>query len=70
MTAGNKNFLDKNPLISKTIPYNTMILELTPNDTKNLEFGRYKYDIQIVFENGQVSTFISNADLILTPEVH
>lgn len=70
MTAGNKSFVDREPLISKIIPINTMVLELVPNDTKNLEFGKYKYDIQIIFGNGQVSTFISNADLILTPEVH
>ena len=69
MNVNKTEFTDKNPLILKDIPYNTMELKLDPEDTKNLPFGNYKYDLQITFANNEVDTFISNADFIITPEV-
>ena len=48
----------KEPLIIKAIPINTCTLELEPNDTKNLKFKKYKYDIQFTSAIGQVSTII------------
>ena len=68
-TNGGKEFADTTPLISKTIPIATMTLTLLPTDTEKLSFGKYKYDIQLT-HNGEVSTFIENADFIITPEVH
>lgn len=65
----NTQFTDLNPVIEKTIPYDTMVLRLDPNDTKGLEFGNYTYDIQITFEDGVVDTFIAEAQLVLLPEV-
>ena len=70
MTAGNKEYYDTEPLILKTIPINTMILELLPIDTKSLSFGEYAYDIEITFNDGTVDTFITASPFILTPEVH
>ena len=64
------DFKDTAPLILKQIPTDTMILELTPQDTKKLDFGTYVYDIQITFADGCVDTFITEAKLVLTPEVH
>lgn len=61
-------YKDAEPLITKTIPNETMILELEPSDTKSLGFGKYDYDVQITFEDGSVSTFISDT-LKLTKEV-
>lgn len=69
MTQGMKQFLDQTPLVLKTIDNDTLILELEPNDTKQLDFGSYKYDIQITFANGEVDTFIPDAYFVLTPEV-
>lgn len=70
MTPGNQEFVNKTPLILKTIPNDTLLLSLVPSDTKNLKFGNYKYDCEITFANGKVCTFIEDADFILTPEVH
>lgn len=56
-------------LILKDIPISTMQLKLNPEDTKELDFGQYKYDIQITFANGDVDTFIENAIFIINPEV-
>lgn len=64
------DFKDTTPLILKQIPIDTMILELQPSDTKNLDFGTYVYDLQITFADGCVDTFITEAKLVLTPEVH
>ena len=69
MTHGNKQFVDQDPIITKTIQNSDLILELEPADTKNLDFGNYKYDVEITFGDGTVDTFISDASLILTPEV-
>ena len=55
-------------LINKSIPIDTMILYLEPNDTKKCAFGKYVYDIEITFANGDVDTFISG-DFILAPEI-
>lgn len=63
-------FRESTPLILKTIPNETMILQLDPQDTKNLPFGVYTYDIEITFANGIVDTFICDSTLILAPEVH
>jgi hypothetical protein len=45
-------------LVEKEIPIDTMILQLTPGDTKNLDFGSYVYDIQVRFADGDVDTVI------------
>lgn len=55
-------------LIEKKIPIDTMILKLEPTDTKRFNFGKYVYDIEITFANGDVDTFISG-EFELTPEV-
>lgn len=62
-------YKDTTPLILKDIPYDTLILELEPSDTKSLGFGTYVYDIQITFADGSVDTFITQAVFKLTPEV-
>lgn len=61
---------DRTPLILKTIDNETMLLEIEPNDTKQLSFGSYIYDIEITLQDGTVDTFIANAKLNLTVEVH
>lgn len=70
MTAGGGNFADVKPLILKPIPTETMLLELNPEDTANLPFGDYKYDIELTYSGGLVCTFIADADFVLAREVH
>lgn len=70
LNARGTNFKESDPLILKTIPIDTMILRLDPDDTKSLDFGNYFYDIEITFANGIVDTFIPNSKFVLAPEVH
>lgn len=48
----------KEALVIKNIPINTCVLEIEPNDTKNLKFKTYKYDVQFTSAQGRVSTII------------
>lgn len=68
LNAMKTEYADKKPLISKVVPNSTQTLQLDPDDTKSLGFGRYDYDVQITFADGTVSTFISDT-LTLTKEV-
>lgn len=68
MNAAKTEYTDNEPLISKVIPNDTLVLELEPSDTKSLGFGKYDYDVQITFADGVVDTFITDT-LKLTKEV-
>ena len=72
--AMKKHYTDETPLLLLNIPTDTMLLEIDPQDTENLEAGkingRYKYDIELTRANGWVDTFISRANFILLEEVH
>ena len=57
------------PIIIKTIPINTLVLEIEPTDTSTLAFGKYVYDIEFTDAAGHVSTIILG-NFILTREVH
>lgn len=69
MDGMRSEYSDENPLIEKVIPNDTLILRLEPSDTKPLGFGEYVYDIEITFADGDVDTFINNAQFVLVPEV-
>ena len=69
MNARKTAWADDTVLINKDIPISTMQLKLEPEDTKELDFGQYRYDMQITFANGDVDTFIENAVFIINPEV-
>ena len=60
---------DEECLILRDIPIDTMMLVIYPEDTKELEFGSYVYDIQLTKANGDVDTFITASKLKLTAEV-
>ena len=68
LNATKTEYTDAEPLVLKDIPNDTLILELEPDDTKSLGFGKYDYDVQITFADGTVDTFISDT-LKLTKEV-
>ena len=63
-------YADEKPLIVKDIPIETMKLILEPEDTKNLAFGKYVYDVQLTKATGEIDTFITKAKINLTEEVH
>lgn len=60
---------DRKPVITKVIPNSTLLLSLSPEDTKKLEFGDYIYDIQITLANGSIDTFIPEGKFTLAVEV-
>lgn len=66
--AAKKAWTDDEPCILITIPNDTLILTIEPNDTKELEFGAYNYDLQITFANGDVATFVTKAKLKIEEE--
>ena len=66
--AMKQSYQSNKVLIHKDIPIDTLELSLEPSDTKRLAFGKYVYDIEITFDNGDVDTFISG-EFELTPEV-
>lgn len=68
MKAGGKQYADTTPIITKTIPIETMVLTMLPEDTAGLDFDTYKYDMEIV-KDGKPDTFINNADFVILPEV-
>ena len=53
----------------KDIPIDTLTLTLLPEDTKDLSFGKYVYDIQLTKADGTVDTFITKATIKITEEV-
>lgn len=69
MNAQRTEYTDAEPLITKAIPIDTLVLRLDPADTKQLGFGEYVYDIQITLADGTVDTFIAEQPFTLTPEV-
>ena len=69
MDPNRRAYRDKEPLVEKEIPIQTMILKLDPSDTKPLNFGNYVYDIEFTSANGDVSTIINNALFEVVAEV-
>lgn len=57
------------PFLVKDIPIDTLQLHIDPEDTKDLPFGKYVYDLQITFADGSVKTFVKPSPFIVTEEV-
>lgn len=53
-----RKYTDEEPLIIKSIPTDTLLLELEPMETKELELGAYVYDVELTKYDGTVETFI------------
>lgn len=63
-------YTDKDPVLEKDIPTDTLLLVLNPNDTKTLKMPfDYVYDIEYTYANGDVDTFIDKAKFKITEEV-
>lgn len=65
-----KNVNDENVLILKEIDLSSMQLIIEPEDTKELPYGTYKYDIELTTVGGFVDTFIGPANFKITEEVY
>lgn len=65
-----KNVNDENVLILKEIDLTAMQLIIEPEDTKELPYGTYKYDIELTTVGGFVDTFIGPANFKITEEVY
>lgn len=70
LKADKSDFVDEEPLFTKDVPIDTMTLLIEPEDTKNLPFGNYVYDMELTFSDGAVDTFIEDSPFYLTREVH
>lgn len=68
--AMKQNYDDAEPVLIKDIPIDTMKLIIEPEDTKQLDFGKYVYDIQLTKASGEVDTFIAKAKINITEEVY
>ena len=67
--AVKKNYGDLMYAIHKDIPRDTLILHIEPEDTKNLDYGEYVYDIELTTADGDVDTFIARSKFVITEEV-
>lgn len=56
--AMKKSYFDDDVVLEKTIDNNTLVLYIAPEDTSDLDFGVYVYDIQITKSDGDVGTFL------------
>ena len=45
-------------------------IRISPDDTKNLEYGQYVYDVQVTMANGDVATVIPPTTFNILEEVN
>lgn len=75
-----KNYGDVTPLIvidmepyvpdgEETELVESVELHILPSHTRDLEYGSYRFDIQLLRVNGDIDTFIDKGTLTLTEEV-
>ncbi len=63
-----KAVTDAEYALQKTIE-RTNIFYIEPQDTAGLEFGKYKYDVQLITANGEVYTIIEPSTFEILQEV-
>ena len=66
--AVKKNYEDDLPLIKKVI-IGINIFHIAPEETKRLDFGKYKYDVQLTTADGDNYTIVADKVFTLTKEV-
>lgn len=57
-------------LIQKNVDIETLQIDLVEQDTENLAFGEYKYEVEVTTVSGDHYTVIKNAPFIITEELH
>ena len=59
------------PLLIKTLTPdgNRLVWRIDPQDTADLDYGKYVYDLQITYADGSVETFCANKKFKLLKEV-
>lgn len=62
-----KSTYDKEIITQKTVVNG--VITINPDDTKNLEYGTYYYDVELTQADGFVSTVISPHKFIVEQEV-
>lgn len=55
--------------LEKEVDINTLRLTIEPNDTKNLRFGEYHYEFELVTVAGYHFTFIANQIINIAEEL-
>ena len=66
-----RRYSDREPVIRKEIPADTLSFRLESSETKMLRaaWAPYVYDIQLTSSDGSVDTFIDRGKIIVTEEV-
>ena len=67
-----KHINDRNFVLQKIITDFTdgkAIIEILPEDTKDLQFKKYVYDIQWTTTEGRVSTIVRPSEFTIGPEI-
>lgn len=54
-----KDYTGENVLVDIDIPTDSFLLHIEPEDTAELDYGKYYYDIQVTLADGDVDTVIS-----------
>ena len=67
--AMDKKYGVSDPIIEKNIPIDTLTLQIDPEDTKDLDFGTYVYDLELTDSLARVSTILL-AKFMVTQEVY
>lgn len=63
-----KSVYDNEPVLQKTIK-GSNVFNILPSDTSNLEFLKYKYDVQLTTSSGDVFTVIPPSTFHILQEV-
>lgn len=64
-----KNIFGSTLLLVRAISLETFTLELSPTDTAILDFGSYRYEIELITASGDRFTVIENGELVLGVEL-
>lgn len=60
-------FTDTKPIYEKNIPYKSLFINLSADETKSMKYGNYVYVIRIRFSNGFVDSVISGKFSVTVP---
>lgn len=64
-----KYLYEKEPIIQKLIPALEPVLEIYPEETENLAFGEYHYNIEFLPTNDEIYTIIPDSVFVIRPKV-